>query len=212
MNACAIPGTALRVAPDAFPEPEMDLPPEDDQGLAVLAGGCFWCTEAVFRQLDGVTGVWPGYAGGNPARANYKAVCTGTTGHAEAIRIAYDPNRVSYGKLLKVFLTVAHDPTQKDRQGNDEGNQYRSAIFWLDEHQRWVAEAYLARLKELDVFNAPIVTTLEPIETFFTAEDEHHDYAARNPWAPYIRAVARPKIDKLAIYFPELLAKAASSS
>lgn len=212
MNACPIPGYALRIAPDAFPDPELDIPPEDDQGEAVLAGGCFWCTEAVFRQLDGVLEVWPGYAGGNPARANYKAVCTGTTGHAEAVRIRYDPLRISYGKLLKVFLTVAHDPTQKDRQGNDEGSQYRSAIFWLDEHQRWVAEAYLARLKELAVFAAPIVTTLEPVELFFTAEEEHHDYAGRHPWAPYIREVARPKLDKLAIYFPGLLAKADSSS
>ncbi len=188
-----------------MPDPELDIPPADDLGEVVLAGGCFWCTEAVFRKLDGVSGVWPGYAGGNPARANYKAVCTGTTGHAEAIRISYDANRVSYGQLLKVFFTIAHDPTQKDRQGHDEGSQYRSAVFWLDEHQRWVAEAYLALLKDKEVFAAKIVTTLEALDAFHPAEAEHHDYASANPWAPYIRSVARPKLDKLEIYFPEKL-------
>lgn len=207
MNACDIPGQALRVTPDAFPQPELDIPLEDDLGQAVLAGGCFWCTEAVFRRLDGVTGVWPGYAGGNPLRANYKAVCTGTTGHAEAISIGYDATRISYGQLLRIFMSVAHDPTQKDRQGDDVGSQYRSAIFWMDEHQRWVAEAYLARLKELEIFNSKIVTTLEPLEKFFVAEPEHHDYAGQHPWAPYIRAVARPKLDKLEIYFPEHIAR-----
>ena len=141
MNSCDIPGIGLKVAPNEVPDPAADVPAAEDRGEAVLAGGCFWCTEAVFRRLEGVEEVVPGYAGGAADAANYKAVCSGRSGHAEVIRISYDPKRISYGQLLKVFFAVAHDPTQKDRQGNDVGTQYRSAVFPMDAAQGPVAEA-----------------------------------------------------------------------
>ena len=172
---------------------------------AIFAGGCFWCTEAVYRALAGVVAVVPGYAGGDADTANYKAVCSGETAHAEAIRILYDPMQLSYGQLLKVFFAVAHDPTQKDRQGNDVGSQYRSALFPLDAGQRQVAHAYLEQLDAAGVYAAPLATTLEPLEAFFVAEAYHHDYAARNPGQPYIVFVSRPKVEKLATAFPDKL-------
>ena len=188
--------------PSAVPDPADDLPAADDRGEAVLAGGCFWCTEAVYRQLAGVLDVVPGYAGGDAATANYEAVCSGRTAHAEAIRIRYDPARLSYGQLLKVFMAVAHDPTQRNRQGNDIGPQYRSALFPLDQAQARVARAYLDQLAAAGVYAAPIATTIEPLPAFHEAERYHHDYAARNPGQPYIRAVSMPKVEKLAKAFP----------
>lgn len=199
---CEIPGQGLRVPPSQVPDPAEDLAPADDRGEAVLAGGCFWCTEAVYRQLAGVADVVPGYAGGDAATANYEAVCSGRTAHAEAIRISYDPKQASYGQLLKVFMAVAHDPTQYNRQGNDVGPQYRSAIFPLDDAQARVARAYLAQLGAAGVYAAPIATTIEPLPAFYEAERYHHDYAARNPGQPYIRAVSTPKVEKLAKAFP----------
>ena len=207
MNVCDIPGLGLRVAPNEVPDPTLDVTTAEDRGEAILAGGCFWCTEAVFRRLDGVREVQPGYAGGAADAANYKAVCGGRTGHAEAIRIVYDPNKLSYGQLLKVFFAVAHDPTQKDRQGNDVGTQYRSAVFPVDAIQRRVAEAYLAQLTQADVFASALATTIEPLEAFFVAERYHHDYAARNPGQSYIRFVSMPKVEKLETYFGDRLAK-----
>ena len=202
MNAsCDIPGLGLRVSPDQVPDPALDVPTADDRGEAVLAGGCFWCTEAVFRRIDGVRDVQPGYAGGAADAANYKAVCGGRTGHAEVIRIEYDPAKVSYGQLLKVFFAVAHDPTQKDRQGNDVGTQYRSAVFPLDAQQREVAAAYLAQLTAAGVFASPLATTIEPLEAFFVAEAYHHDYARLHPGESYIRFVSAPKVDKLEKYY-----------
>lgn len=200
---CELPGLGLRVPPGQVPDPVLDLSPEDDRGEAVLAGGCFWCTEAVFRRLDGVDEVQPGYAGGSADTADYKKVCSGSTGHAEVIRITYDPTRTSYGQLLKVFFAVAHDPTQKDRQGNDVGPQYRSAIFPLDADQRYVAGAYLAQLEQAGIYAAPIATTIEDMDTFFVAETHHHDYAARNPGQPYIQYVSMPKVEKLRRYFAD---------
>src|SRR5688572_14155118 len=143
---------------------------------ATLAGGCFWCTEAAFEQLQGVLDVTSGYAGGSAETANYKAVCGGDTGHAEVIRITYDPEKISYEQLLEVFFD-AHDPTQLNRQGNDIGTQYRSAIFYADEAERSTAEAKIAELNESKHFPRPIVTTLEPLRAFFPAEDYHQDYA-----------------------------------
>lgn len=201
MNTCDIPGQGLRVAPDQVPDPEQDIARENDHGEAVLAGGCFWCTEAVFRRLDGVREVQPGYAGGSADVANYDAVCSGRTGHAEVIRILYDPGKISYGQLLKVFFAVAHDPTQTNRQGNDVGTQYRSAVFYLDAAQHDVAAAYIRQLDAAGLFSAPIATTLEPLEAFFVAESYHHDYAALHPGQPYIRIVSQPKVDKLEHYF-----------
>jgi len=205
MNACDIPGLGLRVAPDQVPDPTNDIAPADDRGEAVLAGGCFWCTEAVFRRLDGVREVQPGYAGGAADVANYKAVCSGSTGHAEVIRIVYDPAKISYGQLLKVFFAVAHDPTQVDRQGNDVGTQYRSAVFPLDAAQRRVAEQYIAQLNASGAFASRIATTIEPLEAFFVAESYHHNYAALNPGQGYIRVVSMPKVEKLEHYFVEKL-------
>jgi peptide-methionine (S)-S-oxide reductase len=205
MEACDIPGIGLRVSPNEVPDPAQDLAAGEDRGEAVLAGGCFWCTEAVFRRLQGVEEVVPGYAGGAADVANYKAVCGGRTGHAEVIRISYDPKQVSYGQLLKVFFAVAHDPTQKDRQGNDVGTQYRSAIFPMDDAQRRVAEAYIRQLQEAQVFNGPIATTIEPLEAFFLAESYHHNYAELNPGQGYIQFVSMPKVGKLERYFGERL-------
>ena len=174
---------------------------------AVLAGGCFWCTEAVYRALDGVMAVVPGYAGGTRETADYETVSTGRTKHAEAIRITYDPARLTYGQLLKVFFSVAHDPTQRNRQGNDVGPQYRSAIFPADAEQRRVAEAYVKQLDDAGAFTGPIATTIEPDAEFYEAEAYHHDYAKRNPTQGYIMAVSMPKVRKLEKYFPEKLKK-----
>jgi methionine-S-sulfoxide reductase len=163
---------------------------------AVFAGGCFWCTEAAFEQLAGVSDVTSGYAGGSAATANYKAVCGGDTGHAEVIRVTYDPGRISYEQLLDVFFD-AHDPTQKNRQGNDIGTQYRSAVFYADERQKAAAEAKIRELAAAKKLPRPIVTTLEPLVEFFPAEDYHQDYARTNPDQPYIQSVSTPKACKV---------------
>jgi peptide-methionine (S)-S-oxide reductase len=188
---------ALKIDPWSFPDP-LPVPDAGDAGsTVVLAGGCFWCTEAVYTQLDGVLSVRPGYAGGTAATANYDDVCTGTTGHAEAIEIEFDPARVSLGQILKIFFSIAHDPTQLNRQGADVGTQYRSAIFYASEAQRLVAARYIEQIEAARLFDAPTATTLEALDKFHVAESYHHDYAARNPWQPYIRAVAAPKVEKL---------------
>ena len=187
----------LTIDPWSFPDP-VAVPGTADAGSSiVLAGGCFWCTEAVYSQLDGVLSVRPGYAGGSAATANYRDVCTGGTGHAEAIEVVFDPTRIQLGQVLKIFFSIAHDPTQLNRQGADVGTQYRSAIFYANEAQRLIAERYITQIEAAGVFDAPIATTLEPLDRFYVAESYHHDYAARNPWQPYIRAVAAPKVEKL---------------
>lgn len=190
-----------------FPDPLQDLPPAPDGAAqsVVLAGGCFWCTEAVFLPLEGVLGVTSGYAGGTAATANYQAVCSGTTNHAEAIKVSYGPARISYGQILKVFFSVAHDPTQLNRQGADRGRQYRSAIFVAGDAERAVAEAYIAQLSAAKVFDDPIVTTIEPLEAFYEAEAYHQNFVARNPAQPYVAAVAAPKVEKLRQAYPEKL-------
>src|SRR4030095_6645337 len=155
---------------------------------AVFAGGCFWCTEAAFEQLQGGLDVTSGYAGGSADTANYRAVCNGNTGHAEAIRITYDPAKISFEQLLAVFFD-AHDPTQLNRQGKDVGTQYRSAIFHADEAQKQAAQAKIDQLNAAKAFPRPIVTPLDPLTTFYSAEDYHQDYARQNPDQPYIQAV-----------------------
>ena len=162
----------------------------------VLAGGCFWCTEAAFEQLEGVLDVTSGYVGGARETANYKAVCNGDTGHAEAIRITFDPEQISYETLLTVFFD-AHDPTQLNRQGNDVGTQYRSAIFYANEGEKQAAQAKIDALNDKKVFARPIVTRLEPLGEFYPAEDYHQDYARLNPGQPYIQAVSIPKACKV---------------
>ena len=187
----------LKIDPWSFPDPEPATESAEAGNTIVLAGGCFWCTEAVYRQLDGVLSVRPGYAGGSADTANYEAVCSGTTGHAEVIEIDFDPARVDLGQILKIFFSIAHDPTQLNRQGADVGTQYRSAIFHANEAQRRIAERYITQIDAARLFDAPVATTLEPLEQFHVAELYHHDYAARNPWQPYIQAVATPKVEKL---------------
>ncbi len=205
-----IEGTSLRIVPSEFPDPVIDLPlalPGAAPATAILAGGCFWCTEAVYRQLDGVLAVAPGYAGGTRETADYETVSSGRTKHAEAIRITYDPARLTYGQLLKVFFSVAHDPTQRNRQGNDVGPQYRSALFPAGADQRRAAEAYIKQLDDAGAFTGPIATTIEADAEFYEAETYHHDYAKRNPTQEYIRAVSMPKVRKLEKYFREKLKK-----
>src|SRR5262245_17198644 len=171
---------------------------------AVLAGGCFWCTEAAFEQLEGVLDVTSGYTGGSAGSANYRAVCGGDTGHAEAIRITYDPVKITYDRLLDVFFD-AHDPTQLNRQGNDIGTQYRSTIFYASDDQKTVAEAKIRSLNEKRYFPRPIVTKLEPLGEFYPAEDYHQDYARLNPEQPYIQAVSIPKGCKVREKHAELI-------
>jgi peptide-methionine (S)-S-oxide reductase len=193
------------VSPEKFPDPKLDerVPAEGGEAVAVLAGGCFWCVEAVYKQLDGVRSVQSGYAGGTAETADYDVVSSGRTGHAEAVQIRFDPAKVSYGQLLKVFFSIAHDPTTRDRQGPDVGKQYRSAIFYANDAQRRVAEAYIAQLDAASVFDAPIVTELKPLERFYEAEDYHQDYADRNPTQPYIVSNAAPKVQKVRKYFAD---------
>ena len=192
--ACARSGADYK----SFPEPTADVakPTTADPQHAVVAGGCFWCTEGVFQEIPGVSDVESVYAGGDKETANYEAVCTGQTGHAEAIRITYDPSKVSYGHLLKIFFSIAHDPTTLNRQGNDSGTQYRSAIFFANDDEKRVAAAYIKQLTEAKVFSDPITTTLEPLTAYYPAEKYHQNYARQNPDQGYIRAVAEPKIEK----------------
>lgn len=198
-------GGSLKVSPKDVPTAKLDPQEAGGPKLAVLAGGCFWCVEAVYKDLDGVLSVTSGYTGGSADTADYKTVCTGQTEHAEVIQIAYDPARTSFGKLLKIFFAVAHDPTQLNRQGNDVGTQYRSAIFYADDAQKKVAEAYIAQLDAAGIYHSKIVTQLEPLQDFFVAEDYHQNYASLHPDQPYIAAVALPKVDKLRAYFGEAL-------
>ncbi len=163
------------VSPEQFPDPVMDAAPASGDETAVLAGGCFWCVEAVYLQLDGVSSVKSGYAGGTADTADYETVCSGTTDHAEAVEIRFDRAKLTYGKLLKVFFSIAHDPTTRDRQGADVGRQYRSAIFYANDEQKRVAEAY------------------------------HQNYAARNPGQPYIAFNALPKVKKVRQYYADQL-------
>jgi len=164
--------------------------------LATLAGGCFWCLEAVFEQLRGVTTVVSGYSGGHVPNPSYQAVCTGTTGHAEVVQVTFNPDEISFRDLLGVFFTL-HDPTTLDRQGGDVGTQYRSAIFYHDDEQRRTAEGVVRELEAEHVFDEPIVTKIEPLEAFYPAEEYHREYYRRNPNQSYCRAVIAPKVAKL---------------
>lgn len=186
-----------------FPDPRDDDPLASSfkEAQAILAGGCFWCIEAIFRQVHGVSAVVSGYAGGRADQANYEAVCRGDTRHAEAVRITYDASHVTFGQLLKVFFSVAHDPTQLDRQGPDIGPQYRSAIFYLDQRQKEIAERYIRQLDAATLFDRPVATRLESCEAFFEAEMYHQNYVEKNPRQPYVVSVANPKLEKLRCYF-----------
>ena len=166
------------------------------KATAVFAGGCFWCVEAVFEELEGVFDAVSGYAGGSRETANYEAVCTGTTGHAEAVQIIYDPEKIDFRKLLEVHFAT-HDPTTLNRQGNDVGPQYRSAVFYSNDAEKQAAQAYIDELTRAHAFDRPIVTTLEPLTEFYPAETYHQNYVCANPMQGYVRAVAMPKVEKV---------------
>ena len=194
------------VSPENFPEPATDIARvAGAEGTAVLAGGCFWCVEAVYKQLDGVSAIRSGYAGGSPDSADYETVSSGRTDHAEAVEVRFDPTKLSYGQILRVFFSIAHDPTTRDQQGPDVGRQYRSAIFYADDEQRRVADSYIKQLDAAHVFDRPIVTEVKPLDRFYEAEAYHQDYAARNPLSPYIVFNARPKVQKVRAYYRERL-------
>jgi peptide-methionine (S)-S-oxide reductase len=171
---------------------------------ATLGGGCFWCLEAVFKELRGVTSVMSGYAGGHVPNPGYKAVCTGQTGHAEVVQVRFDPAELTYADLLRVFFTI-HDPTTKDRQGNDIGPQYRSIILTHSDAQRQAAEAVIREIEEAKIWPGKLVTEIVPLQAFYEAEAEHHDYFARNPWTGYCQVVVAPKVIKFRKQFADRL-------
>ena len=197
--ASAAPKTPIPPAKVDFP-----LASTPAKQTAVFAGGCFWGTQAVFERLKGVVKTTAGYTGGSASTATYNQVITETTGHAESVEVVYDPSKITYGQLLRVFFSVAHDPTQLNRQGPDVGTSYRSAIFYLNDDQRRIATAYIAQLETAKVFPGRIVTKLTPLKGFYRAEDYHQDYALHNPDNPYILVCDRPKIEMLKQQFPEL--------
>ena len=186
------------------PPPAVDEPVSGSREVAVLAGGCFWGVQGVFQHVDGVASAVSGYAGGSAATAHYDMTSRGDTGHAESVQIAFDPAKISYGKLLQIYFSVAHDPTELNRQGPDEGTQYRSVLFPTSAAQAEVAKAYIAQLNAAHTFSSPIVTTIEPGKTFYRAEAYHQDFLALNPTYPYIVFNDLPKIANLKRLFPEL--------
>jgi peptide-methionine (S)-S-oxide reductase len=194
-----------RAAEDAvvIPPPAMDAQASDGIQTAVIAGGCFWGVQGVFQHTAGVVNAVSGYAGGSKATAGYSVVSTGTTGHAESVQIKYDPKKISYGKILQIFFSVAHDPTQLNRQGPDSGTQYRSAIFTTSDEQKKVADAYIAQLNAAKVYKKPIATKVGPLEGFFPAEAYHQDYLTLHPSQPYIAYNDLPKIENLKKIFAE---------
>jgi peptide-methionine (S)-S-oxide reductase len=189
----------------ALPTPAIDAPPgAGTSAVAVLAGGCFWGVQGVFQHVKGVTNAVSGYAGGDKRAANYEIVSSGTTGHAESVQVTFDPRVISYGRLLQIFFSVVHDPTELNRQGPDFGTQYRSAIFPTNTEQADVAKAYIAQLDQARAFKKAIVTRIEPGRAFYPAEGYHQDFLTRNPRYPYIVVNDLPKIDDLKQFFPEL--------
>ena len=193
----------------SFPDPTvgLDKPTVKTKQVAVFAGGCFWCTEAVFEGVIGVDKVVSGYAGGNANDAEYRTVSEGRTQHAEAIEITYDASKISFGQLLKVFFSVAHDPTTLNRQGPDHGTQYRSVVFYIGDDQKRAVDAYVAQLGKAGVLSGPIVTQIVPLKKFYPAEAYHQDFVRNNPGHGYVVVNALPKLKKLKQYYPELTKK-----
>lgn len=196
-----------RSTPIPAAQSDASLATNHGKATAVFAGGCFWGTQAVFERVKGVIDTTAGYSGGSAATAHYSDVTTETTGHAESVRVVYDPSKITYGQLLRIFFSVAHDPTQLNRQGNDVGTSYRSVIFYADEEQHRIADAYIKQLDVAHVFPKPIVTQVVPLKAFYAAEDYHQDYAIKNPGNPYIEVCDRPKIAALKQQFPDLFQK-----
>jgi peptide-methionine (S)-S-oxide reductase len=203
--SCAALALAAALSAAGFPAPAADITAGSGKQTAVMAGGCFWGVEAVFEHLKGVSDVVSGFAGGQKSTAEYEKVSTGTTGHAESVKITYDPSQVSYGKLLEVYFAVAHDPTELNRQGPDVGTQYRSAIFYSSEEQKRVAEAYIQQLNSARVFKQKIATQVVPLNGFYAAEGYHQHFLERNPSYPYIVYNDLPKLRELQKQFPELM-------
>lgn len=199
-------GTASFAGNASFPMPAQDAPltKASSQQTAVVAGGCFWGIQAVFQHVKGVVSATSGYAGGVSMTAHYEVVSTGATGHAESVKIVYDSSQITYGELLRVFFSVAHDPTELNRQGPDEGTQYRSAIFYSTDEQKHIAEAYIAQLDTAKAFPRAIVTQVVPLKEFYAAEAYHQNYAANHPDDLYIRYNDAPKVAHLRQQFPDL--------
>ncbi len=212
INMCAVLCLATTVACHAssaavkLPNPVADEPLSKSKSAetVVLAGGCFWGIQAVFEHVKGVSSATAGYSGGSASTAQYETVSTGQTGHAESVRVVYDPSQISFGQILKVFFSVAHDPTELNRQGPDDGTQYRSVIFYASEDQRRVAQAYVDQLNGAKVFARPIVTQIVTLKAFYPAEGYHQDYAEHHPNEPYIAINDLPKLDHLKQTLPEL--------
>jgi peptide-methionine (S)-S-oxide reductase len=203
--ATIISCTAEAAAPKVPPATtDVPLAAKSGEQKAVFAGGCFWGTQAVFERIKGVVKTTAGYAGGPAANPSYEQVSSETTGHAESVEVVYDPSKITYGQLLRIFFSVAHDPTQLNRQGPDVGTSYRSAIFYVNDEQKRLATDYIAQLDAAKVFPKKIVTEVTPLKGFYRAEDYHQDYALKNPNNPYIEVCDRPKIAALKEQFPEL--------
>jgi peptide-methionine (S)-S-oxide reductase len=201
----AFMGAPLRAAEEAvvIPPPVADMAPADGLQTAVLSGGCFWGVQGVFQHTKGIASAVSGYAGGSQMTATYEQVSSGTTGHAESVQVKFDPKQITYGKILQIFFSVAHDPTQLNRQGPDSGTQYRSAIFTTSDDQKKVAEAYIAQLNAAKVYPKPIVTKVSSLQGFFPAEAYHQDYLTLHPNQPYIAYNDLPKIENLKKIFAE---------
>jgi peptide-methionine (S)-S-oxide reductase len=198
--------TTFGASNPSIPPLSTDIPLAKQPGkeTAVFAGGCFWGVQSVFQRVKGVLSTTAGYSGGSAKTATYKQVVTETTGHAESVQVIFDPSRITYGQLLRIYFSVVHDPTQLNRQGPDVGTSYRSAIFFTNDEQQKLAKAYIAQLDQEKVFPSPIVTEVTPLKAFYRAEDYHQDYAYYNPDNPYIQVCDRPKIEALKQQFPEL--------
>lgn len=202
LSACSLASAGS--GPTTLPDPAADAAPAQSEQTAVLAGGCFWGMQSVFEHVKGVRKVWAGYAGGDARTAQYERVSDGDTGHAESVKILFDPAKISYGQLLKIYFSVATDPTELNRQGPDVGTQYRGAIFYTDDDQKRVASAYIAQLTAAHAFSDPIVTQVVPLKGFYVAEAYHQDYAQRHPNEPYIVFNDAPKVAHLKQQFPAL--------
>lgn len=205
LAATSVAGCAGSSSAATLPDPVVDAAKTADKrtATAVFAGGCFWGVEAVFKHVKGVSSAVSGYAGGSAKTAHYEIIGTGLTGHAESVQVSYDPSQISYGQLLRVFFSVAHDPTQLNRQGPDSGTQYRSAIFYADPEQQRIAQAYIEQLQSAKLFGRPIVTQLAPLNAFYPAEDYHQDYLAKHPDSMYIVINDLPKLNHLKQEFPQ---------
>jgi peptide-methionine (S)-S-oxide reductase len=204
--ATAKPNDGRANAKAAFPKPAVDAPlaASKTQETAVLSGGCFWGIQAVFQHLKGVSSATSGYSGGTANTAHYEDVSTGETGHAESVKVVFDPSQISYGQILMIFFSVGHNPTELNRQGPDYGSQYRSSIFYSNEEQKKIAETYIAQLNGAKVYSQPIVTKVVPLQAFYAAEDYHQDYLKHHPYEPYIMINDQPKLTNLKKEYPDL--------